>query len=405
MEQIKTCLSVLGTCALFTTLPGTLELLLVTIGASRKGRRTPADRPANLRLAIVIPAHDEAVLIQRCVESVSRSAGHAGNCEIVVVADNCSDETAGLAKEAGARVMIRENAVLRGKGYALRLAFDQLQAEGFDGFLVVDADSIVSPNLVAKTKEHLAAGSPAVQCRYRISNRTTSVRTRLMDLAFLAFNVLRPKGRSGWGLSAGILGNGFAVSSATLKKVPWDAASIVEDLEYHLRLITAGGRVDFVNDATVFGETPAGGGAARVQRSRWEGGRMRMVREWAPGLTVNVLRGKWELTEPLLDLLTFPLAYHVLLLLLALVVLPGSFRTYPAVALVVVLVHVIRACFLGEQSLKTAMALAAAPFYMIWKITTLGAVLAASRSGAGWVRTGRETPTPSGQRNSALKKL
>jgi len=285
---------------------------------------------------------------------------------------------------------------LRGKGYALRLAFDQLLSEGFGAFLVVDADSVVSSSLVSETKRRLAAGSEAIQCRYRISGDNVSVRARLMDLAFLAFNVLRPRGRSGWGLSAGILGNGFALRGETLRKIPWDAASIVEDLEYHLRLVAAGARVDFIDEATVFGETPARGEGARVQRSRWEGGRLRMAVEWAPKLVLAVLRGQWRLAEPLLDLLTFPLAYHVLLLACAFVVLPYPFRECAAAALGLVGVHVLQASFAGGQFLKTATALAAAPFYIVWKLTTLGAVFSSSRRDAGWVRTGRDSEASPG---------
>jgi cellulose synthase/poly-beta-1,6-N-acetylglucosamine synthase-like glycosyltransferase len=397
MEFLRVVLFLCGICALLAAVPGILEMLLVTLGAARRRKQPVGAGFEDLRLAVVIPAHNEAAFIGRCVASIAASAQHAGNCGIVVVADNCADETAALAAEAGARILVRQNADLRGKGYALRMAFDRLQAEGFGAFLVVDADSIVSSNLVSDVKRRLWAGSMAVQCRYRISNYNASIRTRLMELAFLAFNVVRPKGRSGWGLSSGILGNGFALRSETLQKIPWDAASIVEDLEYHLRLVAGGERVDFVDEATVYGETPAGGEAARVQRSRWEGGRLRMAREWAPRLALAVARGRLRLAEPLLELLMFPLAYHVLLLSFALLVLPWPFREFAAAALALVVAHVLLAALAGGQFLKTAVALAAAPFYVMWKVTTLGAVFSASRRNAGWVRTGRDgeaTPGP-----------
>lgn len=389
-ELFNAALLVSGVCALLATVPGSLEILLVAIGAMRKSRRPVTTGPNEMRLAVVIPAHNETALIGRCVESVAASARHAENCQIVVVADNCTDDTAARAVAAGARVLVRKNDEFRGKGYALRLAFDTLQTEGFDAFLVVDADSIVSPNTLSEVSYWLGAGASVVQCRYRVSNDSASIRTRLMDLAFLAFNVLRPKGRSGLGLSCGILGNGFAVRRDTLQRVPYEASSIVEDLEYHLRLVAAGERVDFIDEASVFGEIPAGGEAARVQRSRWEGGRLRMMREWAPTLAAGILRKKWRLTEPLLDLLMFPLAYHVLLLLFACIVLPEPVRAWAAVALGLVGVHVLQASIMGGQPLKTVVALAAAPFYVLWKMTTLVAVLSASRRNAGWVRTGRE---------------
>jgi cellulose synthase/poly-beta-1,6-N-acetylglucosamine synthase-like glycosyltransferase len=389
IEILKVAAFLAGILVVLATLPGMLEILLVTLGALRKAKRPAADGPGDFWLAVVIPAHNEAALIARCVVSATASAEHAGNCEIVVVADNCTDDTAERARVAGARVLVREDAVLRGKGYALRTAFDRLQAEGFGAFLVVDADSVLSSNLVSETRSRLSAGAAAVQCRYRVANYEASLRTRLMDVAFLAFNVLRPKGRAGWGMSAGILGNGFGLRGDTLTKVPYNAASIVEDLEYHLRLVAAGERVEFISDATVFGEIPTGGEAARVQRSRWEGGRLRMAREWIPRLTAGVARGQWRLIEPLLDLLTFPLAYQVLLLAL-LTVLPAPFRAYAEGALAVVALHVVFATFLGGHPLKSALALAAAPFYVVWKVTTLDAVFSASRRGARWIRTGRE---------------
>lgn len=383
-----------GICAFMATLPCTMEILLVTIGALRNARQRTGAVRESLRLAVVIPAHNETALIARCVASVA-SAQDAQSCEIVVVADNCTDDTARQAADAGASVLVRTDAVLRGKGYALRMAFDQLQAQGFDAYLVIDADSVISPNLIREVAERLRSGASAVQCRYRVANKDASLRTRLMDVAFLAFNVLRPKGRSGWSLSAGILGNGFALHGETLRKVPYNAASVVEDLEYHLRLVAAGERVDFIDEATVFGEIPAGGEAARVQRSRWEGGRLRMAREWAPRLVAGIARGQWRLVEPLLDLLTLPLAYQVLVLSLSMV-LPAPFREYAAGALGLVVLHVLFASLLGERPLRTVLVLASAPFYILWKITTLDAVFATSRRGARWVRTGRDNEASPG---------
>jgi cellulose synthase/poly-beta-1,6-N-acetylglucosamine synthase-like glycosyltransferase len=377
----------LGLLVFLATLPGTLEIFFLTVGAGLKSKRSASHRSRNCRLAVVIPAHNEAGAIQRCIASIAASVPALGRDEIVVVADNCTDETAVLAAEAGARVLVRQDTTRRGKGYALRFAFDRLQATGFNQFLVIDADSVVSPNLVSEVSERLTAGAAAVQCRYRVAGRTASPRARLMDAAFLAFNVLRPKGRSGWGVSAGIQGNGFGLRAETLQKVPYNAASIVEDLEYHLRLVASSEKVEFMDAATVYGEIPAGGDAARAQRSRWEGGRLRMAREWVPQLVAGVARGQWRLLEPLFDLLTLSLAYQVLLLLVA---LATPFQAYAIAALGLVVIHVLCAALLGEHPWRTMAALATAPFYILWKVTTLNSVISASRRGANWVRTGRD---------------
>jgi len=378
-----------GAAALLATLPGTVELALVTSGALLRSHRCTPFGPANCRLAVVIPAHNEAALIGRCVQSLFASVPKPDASQIAVVADNCADETAALASAAGARVIVRTNLEQKGKSYALRLAFETLSAEGFSAFLVIDADSLVSPNLLSKALERLNAGAGAVQCRYQVANSSASMRTRLMDVAFLAFNVLRPKGRSGLGLSCGVLGNGFALRGETLAAIPYAADSIVEDLEYHLRLVMHSAGTEFLNEATVYGEIPSGAEAARVQRSRWEGGRLRMAREWVPRLASAVVSGRMSLLEPLLELLTLPLAYHCLLLTSALVS-PGVNRLFAVAGLAVVLVHVLVAAWLADQPLKTLMALATAPFYVIWKLTTLDSVFSASRRNALWVRTGRD---------------
>lgn len=390
IEISKALWTVLGIFILVVTLPGSLEVLLLTVGAWRKSAIRGGNIRRKVSLAVVIPAHNEASLIEQCITSIRESALCPDACAIVVVADNCTDETARLAIAAGARVLERRDEERRGKGYALQMAFDRLQEEGFDAFLVIDADSVVSLNLISAVKERLESGAPAVQCRYRVANRDASLRAGLMDAAFLAFNVLRPKGRSGWGFSAGILGNGFALHRETLQKLPYTAASIVEDLEYHLRLVAAGEKVDFIDQATVFGEMPGGSEAARSQRSRWEGGRLRMAREWVPRLIRGIARCQWRLAEPLLDLLTLPLAYQILLLLFG-VALPAPFRQYAAGALAVTGVHVISASFLGERPWRTIRTLAYAPFYILWKVTTIAAVFSFMGPKATWVRTARES--------------
>ena len=184
----------------------------------------------------------------------------------------------------------------------------------FDAFVVVDADSEVSSNFLTAIAVRFEGGADAAQCRYIVRNSGDSIRTRLMNVALFGFNVLRPRGRDRLGLSAGIYGNGFALSAATLRAVPYTAASVVEDLEYHLALIRARRRVQFIDTAAVYGDMPVAGTGVKTQRARWEGGRLRMMVEKVPGLARDVLRGRFRSVEPALDLLLLPLAFHVVLL-------------------------------------------------------------------------------------------
>lgn len=380
------------------TLPGTIELLILTIAALflKKGVASELhDKTLTLpRLAIVMPAHNEANGIAACIANLQLSLNQSTGCDLVVIADNCQDSTAYIAEQAGARVLIRHNDINRGKGYALDYAFSILLAENYDGFLVIDADSRVDTQLVRDFQFAFAQGINALQCRYRIANPDASRRARLQHIAWLAFNELRSMGREKLKVSVGILGNGFALSRKVLEAVPYQAGTIAEDMEYHLRLVNAGFQVRFLDTVTVYSEAPNQDANAAVQRTRWEGGRFRLIIDHVPALLMGVLRGKWNLLEPLAELLLLPLAYHVLLLLLMMglvMLMPISlFYCYAFGAMLLVIAHVLIAILLGGGGTKDLKALATVPFYILWKLTLLPKLWRNAQVNAAWQRTGRE---------------
>lgn len=378
--------------ALFT-LPGTLDLLFLTVA----GMLAPKSRPRQknprqekkYRLAIVVPAHNEQLHIARCVTSLLGADCEDIEREVIVVADNCQDQTAKEASQAGARVLVRQDEHHRGKGFALDFAFVSLAGEGWESFAVVDADSEVASNFLTELTGFLQDGADAVQCRYLVRNAAESIRTRLMRVAGAAFNVLRPRGRDRCGLSAGLYGNGFALSAATLHAVPYHAASVVEDLEYHLSLLRAGRKVRFADNTIVYGDMPASGAGVSTQRARWEGGRLRMIMLHAPAAAREVLRGRMRFLEPCLDLLLLPLAFHVTLLL---VVAATPFRPAREIALfglALVAVHLVAGIRLIGGGWPDVIALLGAPFYVVWKILLIPRLIAGSRSQSAWVRTER----------------
>lgn len=383
---------------LLATLPLTLELLALTAAAAGvRPEHEPAPPPPRIRLAVVIPAHNEELLIGRCVTSILASAGAAPiqiETTVLAVAHNCVDATPQNATAAGAIVLVLEDLLQTGKGSALRHGFAAALRENMDAVLAVDADSVVSPNLIASVAAMLSDGSQALQCRYEVANSSETPRTRLMALALLGMNVLRPLGRSRLGLSAGIFGNGFALSRETLSRVPYLADSLVEDLEYHLQLAEAGIRVDFLNGATVWGEMPLSGAGAATQRARWEGGRARIRREWSLRLLLGVLKGRLRLAEPLADLLALPLSMQTACLIVALALPLAWLRIYALVALLIAGAYLLVAAALGPDFKGTLRALSAAPRFFLWKLGALPAIWRAGRHGAGWVRTEREPAPP-----------
>src|SRR4051812_45298581 len=203
-------------------------LFLATLLSARP--TAPVPEPAKRRFRFVVPAHNESAGIAGTVHSLLAVDYPADWFEVVVVADNCSDDTAAQARAAGATVLERQDPQNRGKGYALHLAFSNLPAE-IDAVVVVDADTLVSPNLLWAFAARRDRGAHAMQADYAVRNHDASWRTRLIAIAFGAFHIVRSRARERLGLSCGLRGNGMCFSASVLREIPHRAYSVVEDVE------------------------------------------------------------------------------------------------------------------------------------------------------------------------------
>jgi cellulose synthase/poly-beta-1,6-N-acetylglucosamine synthase-like glycosyltransferase len=243
----------------------------------------------------------------------------------------------------------------------------------------------------------LEQGAEVTQCRYELelpALRSARPLARLRALAFRGMNVLRPRGRAGLGFSTGLFGNGFAVTAATLERVPFNVNSIAEDVEYYTRLVEAGVPVYWVEDAFVHAHSPASGAAQATQEARWEGGRFRIASRASGGLIVAVLRGRWRAFETLADVWSLPLSRGIFALLLTLFLAVHWLHVFALVCAGVTVLYVIQAALLGDEPLRDLAALVAAPLYLAWKALITPLVLRQSRSRAEWARTKREAPQP-----------
>jgi cellulose synthase/poly-beta-1,6-N-acetylglucosamine synthase-like glycosyltransferase len=381
------------------TAPLALELLVLTAGSmlpkrSRERRIHPVVPVAPLALTVVVPAHDEELLLRRCVASLL--ADLPPGSSVLVVAHNCTDATAQHAAQSGAEVLVLRDDGRQGKGAALRAGFHHALARGAKVLAVVDADSVVAPGFSAAIAEALADGAEAFQTRYvAVAGRCHQATARLTALGFLGFNVIRPRGRARLGMSAGIFGNGFGVHRSVLERVPYETSSVVEDLEYHLRLVDAGIHVAFLENATVLSETPQNSAGASSQRVRWEGGRLRMARVWLRRLLRRALGGRPALLEPALELACLPLASEVVLLAICLLLPVPWLRIYAAASFAVILAHVATAAAEGDGWWSAVRTLLSVPRYILWKLRMLPGTLKSSRRNAAWVRTAREGAPPS----------
>ena len=291
-----------------------LYLLLLAI-AAHLPPRPPRIGAGHSRLAVVVPAHNEAELLGRCLTSLQAQNYPAHLTRIVVIADNCTDGTAAIARAAGAEVMVRDEPDLRGKGRALRWAMDRLLAETdpVDAVAVVDADAIAGPGLLRGLEAAMVAGAEAVQGEYLVLDDGSGSAIPLRQAAFLLFHRTRFRGRAALGLPCSLVGNGMLFRRTLLERIPWNAFTGTEDLEYSINLRLAGVRPRFAPRAIVFAPAPGLGRAAATQRVRWEGGRFHLVRTRLPRLLgAAVLRGRWSLLDTAIDLAVPPLGLLVL---------------------------------------------------------------------------------------------
>lgn len=370
-------------------------LFILTV-FSRRGPR-PAEKVSYLRFDLVVPAHDEEKGIARTIRSLLALHYPRNLYRIVVVADNCIDDTAGVARREGALVLVRNDQQRRGKGQALTFAFAQVLRGDADAVVVVDADTVVSPNLLLAFASRLSKGAEAMQADYCVQEDANSWRIRLMRIAFTLMHVVRSLGRERLGLSCGLRGNGMCFSRSLLTRVPHDACSIVEDIEYGLRLGEQGVRVVYVAEARVWGEMVSGAQASVSQRRRWEGGRYQLARERAlPILVAAVRRRSLLLFDLAMDLLVPPLAQIGLVIAvgegLSLALAVGRRNLGPGLwlwsaAAAFLFIYLARGWQVSGAGLRGLLDLALSPAYVFWKMSVYART--ATRNTA-WVRTARQ---------------
>jgi cellulose synthase/poly-beta-1,6-N-acetylglucosamine synthase-like glycosyltransferase len=374
-------------------------LLLLTVAAAFTRRTLP---PAHQRrtFRIVIPAHNEEVVLAPVLQRLMTLYYPRTHFEVIVVADNCTDQTAQIARSYGARVLERHDLVARGKGHALRYAFAALQHEYFDAYLVLDADTLVDPHLLTVLNRYLAAGHRIVQAHYDVLNPFESRRTTLMYIALRIFHYVRPLGRRMLGLSATLTGNGMCFAKPVIDHYAWNAFSLTEDLEYTSTLIRSGERIVFAPEAHIHAQMPVTRSQATTQRMRWEAGRLHIARR--DGLR-SLAQGVWQRDVRLfdwgMDLLVPPLAALVLAVIGGTTLATAALAIAPSTTTIALwcawlglggalAMFVVEAMLVGQLPRQAYSAMLHAPGYILWKLW-IYLLMATHRAPQQWVRTDR----------------
>ena len=382
-----------------------LSFTAILITKKRRAVNTnPASSEESTRynFAILVPAHNEELLLGNLLKSLTELAYPKDKYAVYVVADNCTDTTAELARLIdGIRVYERYDADRRGKGYALGWLLQQLKEDQLvhDAYVILDADSMVEPTFLQWMAKELARGAQALQAHYTVLNTTESPSTALRWIALTLKDYVWPLSRSSLGSSSTLTGNGMCFTHALLERCPWQAHGLSEDYQYYLTLVQHGERVRFVPEAVVRSHMPTTFTAMRTQDIRWELiGNGQTVWQITLGLLKAGLRlHKLMCFEAVMELLTPSLSYLVswcLLMLIASAVL----RSLPALLLSLtlsggVIFYISTAFYLVRPPRMVYKAFLYAPGFMLWKLWVLLVLRRRKKHTNEWVRTNRTLST------------
>ncbi|KRB82540.1 glycosyl transferase [Sphingomonas sp. Root710] len=367
--------------------PATVTLVLTIELAAALGPVRRLLETAAPSIAILVPAHDEAAGIAATIAGLRIAA--PGGARLIVIADNCTDDTASLAREAGAEVIERDDPARRGKGFALAHARDRLTADPPEVAVVVDADCDIGGDGVIRLAAAARASGRPVQSAYLLRPRPDlGAMVGLSGFAFLLRNLVRQRGLARLGAPALLTGSGMAFPWETFAAAPLATGALAEDLAIGVALARADYPPAFLPDVVTWSD-PARRAATRMQRTRWEQGFLRIAAAEAWPLLAS---GRWPLLWLGLHLLVPPLALLVLIDGVALALLAWLAKPLPLVLMAILLAALLILlplnwlCF-GRAQIS-GMRLLLIPLYVIWKVPIyLGALLRPERR---WIRTDRD---------------
>jgi cellulose synthase/poly-beta-1,6-N-acetylglucosamine synthase-like glycosyltransferase len=362
------------------------------VALPRRPAPRAGDRPA---VAVVVPAHNEESEICRTLASIRPQL--RAEDRLVVVADNCDDRTAVLARGAGARVIERQDLVHRGKGYALAAGISALAEAPPPVVILIDADCRVGPDAIDILARAALAYCRPIQARYLLTAPPgASVRQAVAAFAFLVKNRVRPLGLKALGLPCQLTGSGMAFPWAVLAKARLANAHLVEDMKLGLDLARAGHAPRFCDDAQITSQFPASLKGTQTQRQRWEAGHLGMGRFALMALLDGTTYRKPNYFAMLLDVIVPPLSLLALLLAAVLLATAGlammGFSLAPLAIAAFNLALLLGATALawsafGRKTLP-ARSLLSIPAYVFGKIG-LYPRLMLGRVRDGWIRTDR----------------
>lgn len=360
-----------------------------------KNRRSPA-RASEPETAIIIPAHNEERVIEATLHDLI--AKKPANARIIIVADNCSDQTANIAGSFDVEVIERNNSVQRGKGYALEYGINHLKENPPEVVIIFDADCIAESDSLQLIVVQAHIKQRPVQALYLMENpENAGLKQKVAAFAFYVKNYVRPLGLKVMGLPCQLMGTGMAFPWDIIKNSEIGNGNIVEDMKLGIDLVSNGNGALFYPAACVKSKFPSGGDALESQRTRWEHGHMHTIfSESLPLFLKGLLKLKPSAAFFAIDLAILPLSLLVLFLFVStgLAAVASELTTDPIyltwsiTLLGNFVIWSLLAWFVYGRKILSFSELAAVPFYMLSKIPIYLKLV--GRREKKWKRTDRD---------------
>ncbi len=317
------------------------------------------------RFAVVIAARNEAEVIGYLIESIHHQDYPADLVDIFVVADNCTDNTAEIARQKGAFVYERFNKELVGKGYALSLIFDKIKTEHanthYDGYFVFDADNLLDSHYITEMNKVFSNGYKAVTSYRNTKNFTDSWVSASYGLWFLMESEYLNYPKSEMGISCAISGTGFLFSDELLERNGgWHYHLMTEDLQFTADLICNGDKIGYSRKAIIYDEQPLTFSQSITQRSRWMKGSIQVMSQYGLKLIKALLKyGSFSSYDMLMGVIpsivlsAIAIIMNVAMFFVALRGTPAEGQMYLESVLTMLINSYIAVYFLGFTTLVT----------------------------------------------------
>lgn len=351
------------------------------------------------KFAIIVPAHNEEKIIGELLNSVKNLDYPNDLFDLFVIADNCTDNTALIARKGGAICYERVNNERRGKPYALNWILQQIELDKYDAFTIIDADTAIDEKYLKTMNQFLNRGCAVIQGYFGLMNPDDSWLTKLGVIPGILKFKIRYHCKEALGLSCPLMGNGMCFSRDVIQKLGWEAYSITENWEYYIQLLLNNYIVHFAEEAYIYSHAVTALSHGETQRKRWTRGILGVLIDYWRSLVIKFFQQKkirfldslLELTSPSYSML---LIWSVLILLFT-IVLFMNFENYhiffilSVVLTCIQIIYFLVALIISKSSIKTWLLIPYLPLFLLWKFMVTAKALIAFKN-VQWMKTERK---------------